>query len=296
MIRVLKNEKNAAKRLPIKKSAPLRKKSAVEELLAVMARLRGPSGCPWDREQTEQTLKKYLIEEAYEVLEAIEKGKPEELKEELGDLLLQIVFLSQIASEKNRFGFADVVRLLVQKLVRRHPHIFPSPHMEVPAAPRNGREVRKIWREVKKQEAKGQPKRSLLADLPLGLPALVRAQRMTERAARVGFDWPGIAGVWAKVREEIRELKHAERERGSRQREEELGDVLFSFVNLARHYGLSAEECLRKANRRFARRFGKVERELGRQGLSLEKASLKEMDREWNRAKRKDRPGAGGRA
>jgi MazG family protein len=280
-------KKNAPQRPLVAKSESLRKKPAVDELLAVMARLRGPSGCPWDREQTEQTLKKYLIEEAYEVLEAIEKGKPDELKEELGDLLLQIVFLSQIASEKNRFGFADVVRLLVQKLIRRHPHIFPSPHMEVPVPPRNGREVRKIWREVKKQEAKDKPQRFLLADLPLGLPALVRAQRMTERAARVGFDWPGIAGVWAKVREEIRELKHAERERGSRQREEELGDVLFSFVNLARHYGLSAEESLRKANRRFAGRFRKMERELGRQGLSLEKASLKEMDREWNRAKRK---------
>jgi MazG family protein len=288
-------KKTANRFLPSKMRAG-RKNPAVNELLDIMARLRGPSGCPWDREQTEQTLKKYLIEEAYEVLEAIEEGEPDDLKEELGDLLLQIVFLSQIAAEKRRFGFADVVRLLVRKLIRRHPHIFPSPRLRVPVAPRNGREVRKIWREVKKQEAKGGANRFLLEGLPLGLPALVRAQRMTERAARIGFDWPRIGGVWAKAREEIRELKHAEREKGTREREEELGDVLFSFVNLARHYGLSAEEALRKANRRFARRFRKVEAELRRKGISLEKASLKEMDREWNRAKRKREQGAGGRA
>ena len=285
-------KKTVIKCPPSEKSSTRRKKSAVEELLAVMARLRGPSGCPWDREQTKQTLKKYLIEEAYEVLEAIEESKPEKLKEELGDLLLQIVFLSQIAAEKSQFAFSDVVRLLVQKLVRRHPHIFPSSNLPIPISPRNAREVRKIWREVKKQEAKEGPKQSLLDGLPLGLPALIRAQRMTERAARVGFDWPRIGGVWAKVREEIRELKKAERAKGRREKEEELGDVLFSFVNLARHFGLSAEEALRKANLRFTRRFRKMEAQLRRKGLSLEETSLQEMDREWNLAKRKRGQGA----
>jgi len=285
-------KKTVIKCPPSEKSSTRRKKSAVEELLAVMARLRGPSGCPWDREQTKQTLKKYLIEEAYEVLEAIEESKPEKLKEELGDLLLQIVFLSQIAAEKSQFAFSDVVRLLVQKLVRRHPHIFPSSNLPIPISPRNAREVRKIWREVKKQEAKEGLKQSLLDGLPLGLPALIRAQRMTERAARVGFDWPRIGGVWAKVREEIRELKQAERAKGRREKEEELGDVLFSFVNLARHFGLSAEEALRKANRRFTRRFRKMEAQLRRKGLSLEETSLQEMDREWNLAKRKRGQGA----
>jgi tetrapyrrole methylase family protein/MazG family protein len=288
-------KKTVIKCPPSEKSSTRRKKSAVEELLAVMARLRGPSGCPWDREQTKQTLKKYLIEEAYEVLEAIEESKPEKLKEELGDLLLQIVFLSQIAAEKSQFAFSDVVRLLVQKLVRRHPHIFPSSNLPIPISPRNAREVRKIWREVKKQEAKEGPKQSLLDGLPLGLPALIRAQRMTERAARVGFDWPRIGGVWAKVREEIRELKQAERAKGRREKEEELGDVLFSFVNLARHFGLSAEEALRKANLRFTRRFRKMEAQLRRKGLSLEETSLQEMDREWNLAKRKRGQGAKGR-
>jgi len=288
-------KKTVIKCPPSEKSSTRRKKSAVEELLAVMARLRGPSGCPWDREQTKQTLKKYLIEEAYEVLEAIEESKPEKLKEELGDLLLQIVFLSQIAAEKSQFAFSDVVRLLVQKLVRRHPHIFPSSNLPIPISPRNAREVRKIWREVKKQEAKEGLKQSLLDGLPLGLPALIRAQRMTERAARVGFDWPRIGGVWAKVREEIRELKQAERAKGRREKEEELGDVLFSFVNLARHFGLSAEEALRKANLRFTRRFRKMEAQLRRKGLSLEETSLQEMDREWNLAKRKRGQGAKGR-
>jgi tetrapyrrole methylase family protein/MazG family protein len=278
---------NTRKRSPVSKKRPPGKNPAVNELLTIMARLRGPAGCPWDREQTEQTLKKYLIEEAYEVLEAIEGGEPDKLKEELGDLLLQIVFLSRIAAEKRQFGFADVVQILVQKLIRRHPHIFPSPHLKVSAPPRNGQEVRKIWREVKKQETQDEPKKFLLEGLPLGLPALIRTQRITERAARVGFDWPRLEGVWAKIREEIRELKQAERKRGPGGREEEMGDVLFSLVNLARHYGLSAEEALRKANRRFAQRFRKVEAELRREGLSLEEASLKEMDRLWNQAKKK---------
>jgi len=283
----MKNEKRVKKRSPVSNKQLTGKKPAVNELLDIMARLRGPSGCPWDREQTEQTLKKYLIEEAYEVLEAIEGRNPEKLKEELGDLLLQIVFLSRIAAEKRQFSFTDVVQILVRKLIRRHPHIFPSPQLKVSFPPRNGREVRKIWREVKKQEAKDGPKRFLLDGLPLGLPALIRAQRMTERAARVGFDWPRLGGVWAKIREEIRELKRAEGGKSPRRREEELGDVLFSLVNLARHYGLSAEEALRKANRRFAERFRRVEAEVRRQGLSLEEVSLKEMDRLWNRAKNK---------
>ncbi len=274
-------------RSPVSKKRFPGKKPAINELLAIMARLRGPSGCPWDREQTAQTLKKYLIEESYEVLEAIEGGEPDKLKEELGDLLLQIVFLSRIAAEKRQFSFSDVVQILVRKLIRRHPHIFPSSHLKVSIPPRNGREVRKIWREVKKQEAQDEPEKFLLEGLPLGLPALVRAQRMTERAARVGFDWPRLDGVWAKIREEIRELKQAERKRGRGGREEELGDVLFSLVNLARHYGLSAEEALRKANRRFAQRFRKVEAELRREGFSLEEASLKDMDRLWNQAKKK---------
>jgi len=280
-------ENNYKNRSPGSKKQFMGKKPALNELLDIMARLRGLSGCPWDREQTEQTLKKYLIEEAYEVLEAIEERDPDKLKEELGDLLLQIVFLSRIAAEKRQFSFADVVQILVRKLIRRHPHIFPSPQLKVSFPPRNGREVRKIWREVKKQEAKDGPKRFLLDGLPLGLPALIRAQRMTERAARVGFDWPRLEGVWAKIREEIRELKRAEMKGGPRGREEELGDILFSLVNLARHYGLSAEEALRKANRRFAKRFRKVEEQLRRAGLSWEETSLKEMDRIWNRAKKK---------
>jgi tetrapyrrole methylase family protein / MazG family protein len=263
------------------------KKHDVKELLSIMARLRGPFGCPWDREQTPQTLKKYLIEEAYEALEAIETGKPAELQEELGDLLLQIAFLAQIADEKGQFDFADVVHTLVLKLVRRHPHIFPSRDMEIPIQPQNGREVRKIWRRVKEREAGGKEKRSILDGLPLSLPGLIRAQRMTERAARVGFDWPSIQGVWEKIREEIGELKDAGMGKSRKAKEAELGDLLFSLVNLARHYGLSAEEALRKANRRFGKRFRHIESVLRRKGRSLEEASLEEMDRLWTQAKRR---------
>jgi MazG family protein len=277
-----KIKQTAAKKIKLKK-----KKHDVDKLLSIMARLRSPSGCPWDREQTEQTLKKYLMEEAYEVLETIETGAPGELQEELGDLLLQIVFLAQIAEEKRQFNFADLVHTLVLKLIRRHPHIFPSRHMEIPVPPQNGREVRKIWRRVKEQEAKNHPKTSLLDGLPLCLPALILAQRMAERAARVGFDWPNIQGVWAKIQEEQKELKKAETERNRKAQETELGDFLFSLVNLARHYGLSAEEALRKANRRFSSRFRQVELGLRRKGRSLEEASLKEMDRLWNLAKRR---------
>ncbi len=254
-----------------------------------MARLRSPSGCPWDREQTEQTLKKYLIEEAYEVLEAIETGTAEGLKDELGDLLLQIIFLSQIAEERGHFTFADVVHNLVLKLIRRHPHIFPSSSMEIPTKPQNGQEVRKIWRKVKAQEAKNRPSESLLDGLPISLPALIRAQRMGERAARVGFDWPGIQGVWEKIREEMGELKKAEAEKSFPAKEREVGDLLFTVVNLARHYRLSAEEALRKTNRRFAGRFRRVESTLRRQGRTPEESSLEEMDRLWNRAKRVER-------
>lgn len=275
----------------IKSSLPAFQKAGkrhdIPKLLTIMADLRAPSGCPWDREQTEQTLKRYLIEEAYEVLEAIETGTSAGLKDELGDLLLQIVFLSQIADEKGQFSFADVVHNLVLKLIRRHPHIFPSSSMRVPIKPQSGQEVRKIWRKVKAQEAKNRPKESLLDGLPLSLPALVRAQRMGERAARVGFDWPGIQGVWEKIREEMDELKMAEAEKSLPAKEREVGDLLFTIVNLARHYRLSAEEALRKTNRRFADRFRQVESTLRRQGRSLEESSLEEMDRLWNQAKKR---------
>ncbi|NWF56447.1 MAG: nucleoside triphosphate pyrophosphohydrolase [Syntrophaceae bacterium] len=262
-----------------------KKKYTVDDLLKIMAKLRSASGCPWDREQTENSLKKYLLEESYEVLEAIESGTPGELKEELADLLLQIVFLSRIAEEKKEFNFPGVVQDLAEKLIRRHPHVFPSPDRPRPN-PRSAGEVLKVWGMVKESEGKYAKRNSLLDGIPLALPALERARRMSERASRVGFDWPDSGAVWEKVKEELRELKKAERSPSPRRVEEELGDLLFTLVNWARFKGISAEEALRKANRRFARRFFRVEKGLRQKGKRLQDSTLEEMDELWNEAKR----------
>jgi tetrapyrrole methylase family protein/MazG family protein len=263
-----------------------RKKSeSMGRLRAIMAKLRGPGGCPWDRVQTENTLKKYLLEEAYEAVEAIESGGPEELKEELGDVLLQIVFLSRIAEEKGEFDLLDVAQTLAEKLIRRHPHVFPAKEI-VPAKPKDAQGVVKIWGKVKEMEGKYAKRKSLLDGLPLALPALERARRLSERAARVGFDWPDIRAVWEKVQEETAELKAALDDPSPEAAEHELGDLLFALVNWGRFQGISAEEALRKANRRFIQRFRFIESALQSQGRKPQEASLEEMDELWNKAKR----------
>jgi tetrapyrrole methylase family protein/MazG family protein len=265
------------------------KKRGVANLMAIMARLRGPSGCPWDKEQTANSLKRYLIEEAYEALEAIEMNKPEDLKEELGDLLLQIIFLSRIAEEQGHFNFPEVVHTLAEKLIRRHPHVFPPQGEDASRLqPKTAREVLKVWGAAKASEGKYAKRESLLDGLPLALPALERAHRLSARVARVGFDWPNIYGIWKKVLEELAELKKAGKEASPERVEEELGDLFFTLVNWARVQGISAEEALRKANRHFAERFRQVERGLRRQGLRPEEATLKEMDQLWNAAKKKE--------
>jgi tetrapyrrole methylase family protein / MazG family protein len=264
-----------------------KKKRTVNELLGIMAKLRSPSGCPWDREQTEQTLKKFLIEEAYETLEAIEEGPPDALKEELGDLLLQIIFLSRIAEERRAFDFSDVVHTLAEKLIRRHPHVFPPRTKDRDAIkPRNAQEVVKVWGMAKAREGKYAKRGSLLDGLPLALPALERARRISQRVSRVGFDWPDADGVWEKVQEELTELKNANRAGPRKAVEEELGDLLFTLVNWARFKDISAEEALRKATRRFAKRFHQVEIELRRRGKAPEESTLEEMDHLWNEVKR----------
>jgi len=265
------------------------KNRGVVNLLAIMAKLRGPSGCPWDKEQTANTLKRYLIEEAYEALEAIEMDKPEELKEELGDLLLQIIFLSRIAEEQGHFNFPEVVHTLAEKLIRRHPHVFPPRGKDASRLqPKTAGEVLKVWGAVKASEGKYAKRESLLDGLPLALPALERARRLSARVARVGFDWPNIYGIWKKILEELAELKKAGKEASRGRVEEELGDLFFTLVNWARVQGISAEEALRKANRRFAERFRQVERGLRSQGRRPEEATLKEMDRLWNAAKKRE--------
>ena len=260
------------------------KRYTLIDLLNIMAKLRGPSGCPWDREQTEQTLKKFLIEEAYETLEAIETGTPEALKEELGDLLLQIIFLSRIAEEKGEFDFSDVVHTLAEKLIHRHPHVFPPSNDELKGmAPKNAEDVVKVWGIAKELEGKYAKRTSLLDGLPLALPALERSRRLAQRTSRVGFDRPRIETLWKEVEKELGELKKATRLSSRRVSEERLGDLLFALVNWARFKEITAEEALRKANRRFVKRFRRVEMELRRKGKTLEGSNPEEMDRLWNK-------------
>ncbi len=250
-----------------------------------MARLRSPGGCPWDRVQSENTLKKYLLEEAYEAVEAIEAGTPDEIREELGDLLLQIVFLSQIADEKRQFDFFDVARTISEKLIRRHPHVFPNEKI-APPKPRDPQGVVKIWGAVKQLEGKYEGRKSALDGLPLALPALERARRISERASRTGFDWPNIDAVWKKVREELRELKNALQAPRSPAVEDEFGDLLFALVNWARFKGISAEEALRKATRRFSNRYRYLESALRKEGRTPKDATMRELDQLWEEAKR----------
>jgi tetrapyrrole methylase family protein / MazG family protein len=260
------------------------KTNTLSDLLNIMAKLRGPFGCPWDKEQTEQTLKKFLIEEAYETLEAIETGTPEALKEELGDLLLQIIFLSRIAEEKGEFDFSDVVHTLGEKLIHRHPHVFPPSNDELKGmTPKNAEDVVKVWGIAKELEGKYAKRTSLLDGLPLALPALERSRRLSQRTSRIGFDWPRIEALWKEVEKELGELKSAARLSSRKVSEERLGDLLFALVNWARVEDITAEEALRKANRRFVKQFRRVEKELRRKGKTLEGSSPEEMDLLWTK-------------
>ncbi len=250
--------------------------SDISALVDVMKRLRGQGGCPWDREQNHESLKPYLIEEAYEVLDAIDKNNDKALREELGDLLLQIVFHAQIAAEENRFTIEDVAAAIVEKLRRRHPHVFGN------LTVKDSDEVLRNWEEIKK----GEGKESVLSGVPGGLPALLRARRVQEKAKRVGFDWDSIDGVMAKVNEEMLELKEAS-ESGDRARvDEEFGDLLFSLVNFSRFLRVDAEDSLRKTIDKFSSRFQRMERLAKERGkTSLESCTLEEMDRLWDEVK-----------
>jgi MazG family protein len=248
----------------------------VYELVDVMKRLRGENGCPWDREQSHESLKPYLLEETYEVLESIDAGDDERLKEELGDLLLQIVFHSQIASEEKRFTIDDVARCIVSKLKRRHPHVFGEVQV------RDSDEVLENWERIKK----GEGKRSVLEGVPESLPALLKARRVQEKVRRVGFDWDGVEGPLNKVVEEIKELRTAVQKRKREEVEEEFGDILFSLVNVSRFLGIDAEEALRKSIRKFVKRFKSIEERVSRKGEKpLESHSIEELDKLWEESK-----------
>src|SRR5262245_42510930 len=248
----------------------------------LIARLRGPGGCPWDREQTHASLKPMTIEEAYEVVEAFDHGG-DELASELGDLLLQVVFHADIAREAGRFTIADVLDRVSEKMVRRHPHVFASDPADTPE------KVLRNWEALKQQErrAKGHESESLLDGVSKALPATVEAFQMTTKAGRVGFDWPDAGAVLAKLDEETAELKDAVRgdEKDPARIADELGDLLFVCVNLARKLGTDAESTLKQANRKFRRRFRHVEEKLRERGRSPETSTLEEMDALWNEAK-----------
>jgi MazG family protein len=253
---------------------------AVEKLLAIMARLRGPDGCPWDREQTLKTLRPYLLEETYEVLEAIDGGDSREHCEELGDLLLQIAFQAQLAAEERRFDFADVAEAISSKLVSRHPHVFGD------VTVKDAKGVLRQWVALKKKEKEARGGgQSVLEGVPREMPALARAERLAEKASRIGFDWPEPAGARAKVDEELGELDRAVAAGNRAAVEDELGDVLFAVSNFARKLGIPPEEALRRAVGRFVARFRYVEDELARRGVRHGEATLEEMDRLWEQAK-----------
>lgn len=258
------------------------------EAVQIMARLRGPDGCPWDREQTFDTIKKYTLEETYEVFDAIERRAWPELKDELGDLLLQVLFYSQMAAEAGYFNLSDVAANLNAKLIRRHPHIFGD------VEARDAATVLKNWEEIKREEkraSEGTEKVSMLDEVPRSMPALMEAGKVGSRAAKVGFDWPDAEGLFHKLDEEIAELQAEVREKNTDAVEEEFGDLLFTVANLARHLKVDSESALRRANAKFRSRFAAMEREAGgRDGLAA--LGPEELDALWRRAKLAEkRPG-----
>lgn len=251
----------------------------LEELIEVMARLRAPNGCPWDTEQTHESLIPYMIEEAYEAVEAIENGDLDELKKELGDVLLQVVFHAQLAKESGRWDIQDVAASNVAKLKHRHPHIFGD--VKVSGAD----EVLENWEEIKRKERKDEGKTSMLEGLPNHLPALRKASRVQEKVARVGFDWDHIDEVKAKVEEELGEFREACETGDKAKISDELGDVFFSLVNLARFLDVDPEDSLRGTIGKFIERFQYIERKLDEQGRSPQESNIEEMDALWDHAK-----------
>lgn len=249
-------------------------------LRAIMHRLRAPGGCPWDAEQTHESLVPNLIEEAYETVDTIQRGDFEHLREELGDLLLQVVFHSEIAEESGRFTLDDVARGISDKLVRRHPHVFGQSDAADTDA------VLRQWDEIKRAE-KGDEKELYLHGVGKGLPALLRASKLQKKASKVGFDWPVASGVIAKIREELLELEAAVDAQDLVAVSEEMGDLLFSVVNLARFRNVDPEVLMAAANTKFERRFGEMERTLSSKGLTLEAASPEQMEDAWETAKRR---------
>lgn len=257
----------------------LKEKYELDDLIEIMKLLRSEKGCPWDREQTHESLKKYLIEETYEVLEALDTGDPEKVSDELGDLLLQIVFHAQIASEEGHFDMGDVITKVSKKMILRHTHVFGSDKAET------ADEVVDNWEAIKRKEKGMATHTDVLRDVPAHLPALMRSYKVQQKAAQVGFDWDNIEDVIKKVDEEISELKDVYRSKNVERITDEIGDVLFALVNLARFLKIQPELALTGTINKFIRRFEYIEMEACKEGKKLEEMSLDEMDRLWNKAK-----------
>jgi ATP diphosphatase len=290
-------------------SPPKSRPYTIVDLVAVMAALRTPvTGCPWDLQQNFATIAPYTIEEAYEVADAVERGDRIDLKEELGDLLLQSIYHARMAEEEGAFDFADVVDGVTAKMIRRHPHVFGDENARSAKLAKGWWETIKAEEKAEKRAERGldaaetEAPRSLLADVPVGLPALTRAIKLQEKAARVGFDWPSLAPVFAKMREELAELEEIALPadpRGPSAPEgqvdpriaEEFGDLLFVVANVARHLSIDPERALREANAKFMRRFAHIEARLAEQGKAPAQSTLEEMDALWDEAKAKERGG-----
>ncbi len=262
--------------------------SQIEPLLEIMEKLRDPeTGCPWDIRQTYKTIVPHTLEEVYEVVDAIENGGIADLREELGDLLFQVVFYAQIGKERNEFDFTDVVSGISEKLTRRHPHVFDGQSMDESELSASWEQFKREERQ-KKNQSEGQDE-SLMDNIPLVLPALTRAAKIQNRAAKVGFDWQTIEPVWEKLQEEMNEIHEAINDNmGLDKIEDELGDLLCVCVNLARHLKVDPEKALRRSNTKFERRFRYIESRLARAGKTPEEASLDEMDALWDEAKKEE--------
>lgn len=253
-----------------------------DDLVQLMTTLRGPNGCPWDRKQTLPDLKPYVIEEAYEVVDAIDRNDRAALLEEIGDLLLEAVFIAEITREEGTFDVYDSVTAIHDKLVRRHPHVFSD------AEAKDAEQVLVNWEKLKSEERKAENK-SVLSGVPQSLPALLKASRLTEKASRVGFDWRRTEDVFEKLDEEIAELREAVDSGQTAKLEEEIGDLLFTIANIARKVKVNPEEALQSTNRKFMRRFESMEKQVHERGQNLDQLELEEMDRLWDAAKEIER-------
>ena len=255
--------------------------NSLSKLIKITETLMGEDGCPWDKVQTRESLKPYLVEETYEVLDALDANDPEKIKDELGDLLYQILFHSKISSLKGEFNFRDVIDNLSEKMVRRHPHVFKEGELNTPD------QVVKQWEEIKRNEKNQANQKSILDNIPKNLPSLLRAQKLQKKAAKEGFDWDQIGDVFDKLDEEIVEFKEAVLKKKSADIQNEIGDMIFVITNIAKCYKIDAEEALRSTNNKFIKRFQYIEQKIKAKGKTLKDSPLEEMERYWQEAKNK---------